>query len=351
MILRVIDRPGLNRLMEKLGQEATVYAPQEQQGVGHWAFEKVTDPSRVTLEYVSTTLPARQFAFPTRQTILRGRGGEGLSMEAVVEAEPIVLVGVHPCDIYGLQSLDMFYCDEPADPNWAARRAQLRIIGVSCVPDEWCFCASMGTATVDSGYDLFLSRLTEGEYLVEVGTEAGEQMLEGLPVREATAAEITSVKRQLAEKVNQERRLHDDFRNLPLRFSGKAQSPVWEKQAARCTSCGTCVLVCPTCVCFDVRDEVNLGDPAETWRDRVWDGCMLESFAEVASGENFREERFQRLRHRFFRKYAYLFTRFGRPYCCGCGRCVRQCLVHIDPVEIINDLLAESKKEAVTRGA
>jgi ferredoxin len=77
---------------------------------------------------------------------------------------------------------------------------------------------------------------------------------------------------------------------------------------------------------------------------------MLESFAEVASGENFREERPHRLRHRHFRKYAYLYTKFGRPFCCGCGRCVRQCLVHIDPVAIINDLIAESKGGA-SRGA
>jgi heterodisulfide reductase subunit C len=280
---------------------------------------------------------------------VRVKLGGDLAPEAVISAEPTVLFGVHPCDIYGLECLDVAYCDEHCDPNWAARRAQMRIVGVDCMPDEWCFCASMGTASVDSGYDLFLTPV-EDEYLVEIGTEAGEKMLEGLPTREANAGEVTQIKKQLAQKVDQERKINTDYHNLPLRFSGAANSEVWEKHSKRCYSCGTCVLTCPTCYCFDVLDEIKL-DLSETRRDRMWDGCMLDGFAKVASGENFREERFQRLRHRHFRKYAYLFTKYGRPYCCGCGRCVRQCLVHIDPVEIINDLLEETDKGGVNRGA
>jgi len=70
----------------------------------------------------------------------------------------------------------------------------------------------------------------------------------------------------------------------------------------------------------------------------------------VAGGENFRENREERLRHRFFRKYAYLYTRYGKPYCCGCGRCVRQCLVSIDPVAVINDLLQTHGKGATVGG-
>ena len=142
-----------------------------------------------------------------------------------------------------------------------------------------------------------------------------------------------------------ERRIHCELSSLPLYFQGFADSGVWKQWAEKCYSCGTCNLTCPTCFCFDVLDETDLS-LASGVREREWDGCMLEGFAAVGSGENFREKREERLRHRFFRKYAYLFTRYGRPYCCGCGRCVRQCLVHIDPVGIINDLLAESRKGA-----
>ena len=353
MTVRVIDQAGIRQLVEKLQKEAKVMAPHRREGRDQWAFQEVTDPDLICLEYTTTTIPPKQFAFPTREPLVRVKlGGDDLVAEPVLQAEPLVLFGVHPCDIYGLQCLDVVYCDEHADPNWIARRQQMRIVGVDCTPDDWCFCTSMGTASVDSGFDLFLTPLGE-ECLVEVGTEAGAQMLEGLPTREADAGEIGQVKKQLAKKLDQERKINTDFHNLPLRFSGAAQSEVWEKHAKRCYGCGTCVLTCPTCVCFDVVDDIKL-DLTEAQRDRIWDGCMLEDFAKVASGENFREERFQRLRHRYFRKYAYLFTRYGRPYCCGCGRCVRQCLVHIDPVEIINDLLEatdQTSKGGVTRGA
>jgi sulfhydrogenase subunit beta (sulfur reductase) len=349
MSVRVMDQAALKQLVEKLQQEAKVVAPHRREGRDQWAFQEVTDPDLITLEYTTTTIPPKEFAFPTRETLMRAKLGGGIEAEAVIVAEPIVLFGVHPCDIYGLESLDLAYCDTHCDPNWAARREQMRIVGVDCLPDEHCFCASMGTASVDSGYDLFLTPL-DGEYLVEVGTEAGAKMLEGLPTREPQGDEVSQIKQQVAKKLVQERKINTDYHNLPLRFSGAAHSGVWEKHAEKCYSCGTCVLTCPTCLCFDVLDEIKL-DLSETRRDRIWDGCMLESFAEVASGENFREEREQRLRHRYFRKYAYLFTRYGRPYCCGCGRCVRQCLVHIDPVKIINDLLEETEQGGVTHGA
>ncbi len=108
-------------------------------------------------------------------------------------------------------------------------------------------------------------------------------------------------------------------------------------------------MTCPTCICFDVLDQMDLS-LGEGERVREWDGCMLEPFAKVASGENFREEREDRLRHRFFRKYAYLYTRHGKPFCCGCGRCVRQCLAGIDPVTVINDLIDAHIKEGTSSG-
>jgi formate hydrogenlyase subunit 6/NADH:ubiquinone oxidoreductase subunit I len=59
----------------------------------------------------------------------------------------------------------------------------------------------------------------------------------------------------------------------------------------------------------------------------------LDTFAEVAGGENFRKERSSRLRHRFFRKAKYIYEAFGRKGCVGCGRCDRNCVAEINSVE------------------
>jgi len=346
MTLQVIGVEAIRSLLAKLMKQGRVVAPHERPGDRQWVFDDLKDPADAVLDYVSTVLPPKKYAFPPKEALVHYELGDKPAAEAVVESEPMVLFGAHPCDIYALCALDTAFADEHAEANYLDKRARMRVIGIDCEPDEFCFCGSMGTASVDTGYDLFLTPLPGcDEYLLETGTEEGEAMLRGIATRDATAAETGHLKTHLHQKMQRERDINCDVINLPLLFAGFADSPVWERQAEKCYGCGTCNLTCPTCFCFDVLDEMDLS-MASGDRVREWDGCMLEGFAKVAGGESFREDRSQRLRHRFFRKYAYLFTRYGRPYCCGCGRCVRQCLVGIDPVAVINELLQTHGKGA-----
>jgi NAD(P)H-flavin reductase len=122
-----------------------------------------------------------------------------------------------------------------------------------------------------------------------------------------------------------------------------SKSGFWEKHSETCLACGSCVLVCPTCYCFDVKDNPDLS--LETGeRIRTWDGCLLEDFAKIASGENFRATRPTRYRHRYFKKGKYLYDRFGFVSCVGCGRCSSNCLPDIaNPVNLFNDMYHESR--------
>jgi ferredoxin len=140
-------------------------------------------------------------------------------------------------------------------------------------------------------------------------------------------------------------RLEVPISDLPYLLAISYDNPLWEELGEKCLACGACTLVCPTCYCFNVVDklELNLKDGQ---RLRLWDSCQLPEFATVAGGENFREARADRQRHRFFRKGKYLTEMFGKVGCVGCGRCVRACLVHIDPVEVYNTL----KRTGVSRG-
>jgi Fe-S oxidoreductase len=96
-------------------------------------------------------------------------------------------------------------------------------------------------------------------------------------------------------------------------------------------------MVCPTCTCFDVQDEVEL-NLRDGVRCRLWDSCQLGMFATVAGGHNFRAQRAGRVRHRFLRKGKYQREAYGLPGCVGCGRCAAACLVHITPVDTFNTL-------------
>ena len=103
-------------------------------------------------------------------------------------------------------------------------------------------------------------------------------------------------------------------------------------------------MVCPTCYCFDVNDEVALS-LREGERVRSWDGCLLEDFSKIGSGENFREKRYQRYRHRLYRKGLYMYEKHGQIACVGCGRCASVCLPDIaDPAKVYNRLKEDTRR-------
>jgi len=137
---------------------------------------------------------------------------------------------------------------------------------------------------------------------------------------------------------------------LPRVFDECYDSKVWVDVANRCVGCGTCNLTCPTCYCFTVEDEVDVSGIAGC-RNRSWDSCMLDSFAEVAGGENFRRRRSQRTRHRIYRKFKYITDNEGLPWCVGCGRCSAFCTAGISLPQILNDLIEEFEAEQITHSA
>jgi ferredoxin len=196
----------------------------------------------------------------------------------------------------------------------------------------------MGTLTADEGYDLHLTDL-EDAYAVDIGTEAGRKLLEKYArARRAANADIRRLNKVLGAKWPRfPYKLSFDVGELHPQMVRAYDSPVWDRLAEKCLACGQCTLVCPTCFCFNVYDEVELNlENGERWRR--WDSCQLDEFARVAGGENFREHQAARLRHRFMRKGRYLMEKYNELGCVGCGRCARSCLVDISPVDVFNDL-------------
>ena len=347
MTVRVIDETELARFLDRLiDSEPGVVGPVRQGE--KLVFGPLARAADAVLDYVSTLLPPKKYLLPPRETLMRFTAGPTPALEPVFAAPPRTIVGVHPCDLRGIWGLDQTFGDDQLDTHYAARRAATTLIGVDCRPDEHCFCSSVGSHRPEAGtYDLFLTHIGDA-WLVEIGSDRGRALLErhGRP-REATGAHLAALEESRREKEAAcTARFTADAHTLPLLFESLQQSPVWEELGARCLSCGTCNLVCPTCYCFDVGDlmQLNLTDGE---RIRLWDGCMLADFATVAGGHNFRKTTRNRLRHRYYRKFQYLMTRYGKAFCTGCGRCSRQCLVHINPPDTINALIAEGEKDVV----
>ncbi len=240
------------------------------------------------------------------------------------------------------------------DPNYAARRHNTVIIGADCLnPSPKSFASSMGTNTTETGFDLLLTDIGSG-YVVNIGSTKGEELLAKYGrVREPTGEEIARQKTLRDEAAAKYKSYLDVPRErLPKLLEEAWDDIYWETKSKSCLSCGSCVMVCPTCFCFDVQDDValNLKDGE---RVRQWDGCVLVDFAKVATGENFRHDKASRFRHRIYRKGKYVLEKYGRFGCVGCGRCTTACLPDIaSPLEAFNALAeAARSREAPRRAA
>ena len=179
-----------------------------------------------------------------------------------------------------------------------------------------------------------------------MGSARGEQLLTvlGKPVK-ASASERDAARRaaEAVRKVADKRGLRFPWQEVPSVLDHSWNSGLWRERSEMCLACGSCNVVCPTCYCFDVREEMDLSMKQGT-RFRTWDACMLPGFASIAGGHNFRAKSLERYRHRYYRKGKYIHDMVGELGCVGCGRCVRACTARIaNPMEVYNALWEETR--------
>jgi hypothetical protein len=311
-----------------------VAAPQERDG--EYAFDFVEDEDKVVLDYPSTILPIKKFFFPPEEIILEYdlSAEEEIKFKSEPKADEICILGAHPCDINALLRFDMVYLDDKFDPFYKKRREHALIIGVYCThPSEACFCGSMGTDRVEDGYDLMLIDGGD-EYGVEIGSEKGDRIVNSMEIfkdrKDMERPKLEGFIREVETK------------DLPELMLEKYESDLWNDFGEKCLGCGKCVLVCPTCFCYNVVDDIGL-DGKNGERKRIWDGCVLTDFTLVAGGLNFRNDRTSRLKQRILHKFSYFDDKYGVSGCTGCGRCINVCPADIDCTRIVGLLRSESK--------
>jgi formate hydrogenlyase subunit 6/NADH:ubiquinone oxidoreductase subunit I len=301
------------------------------------AFAEVSDPAAVVCDYTSTILPPKKFLLPQHEDLLRFDRSSAKAEGADPGAKERILFAVHPCDMQGILRLDIAFSEGEPEENYLARRRLLAVVGVSCVPDDKCFCQFLGTYDAKKGFDVFLTKL-DGKYLVETLTDKGAKLLEGFgKAAEAAPADAEKAKGAHEALAKVRKDLGCKVSDLPKLSALATKDPLWKETGDRCLSCGSCCMVCPTCYCFEVDDRLNLDLKGGT-RERSWDSCQVQAFAIVAGGENFRGKREDRVQHRFGHKFEYFPGKYGVTLCVGCGRCSRACLAHIQPDEEIAEV-------------
>lgn len=340
--MKIITKDHFTSFVNRLIRDGDREVIGVQQKGTKYVFDRLRDAGDLRLDYDVTILPPKKYFIPQRETLLKFKRGRNLSLSAVNRVIPRIIMGIHPYDLVAIKQLDKVFKESYEDHHYLKKRDAAVLIGVNIQSTtEWSFAGSMGTATVEEGYDLMLTDIGD-KYAIEIGSSQGSEVLASgkAKVEDASPDDVAKVegyKEEVEEKF--EKTLRFSPQELPwLLRKNYGNKEFWEENAEDCYSCGTCNLVCPTCYCFDVQDrmEINL---EEGERYRQWDGCLLEKFAAVAGGENFRERRSERYRHRYMRKGMYLYNRFGDIACVGCGRCSSQCIPDIaDPARVYNKL-------------
>ncbi len=337
-----IAQEKIDELFALISEKQPLYLPVDN-STGKADFKKWEKGVKLSAN-LKTVRSAKDFFFPKTEHMVSYQmsGKEITLIDPRKDVEDFVIFGVRACDAVGFTVIDNVYLNmNPVDSYYKNRREHGTVITLACnEPERTCFCptyeidASLSADKNGSKGDVSCWN-ADGKYFFEANTEKGKAFVEKAKavLKEEDAKAVDNAKKDIQSKAEKLPFAHLDL----SKFQGKDMlkifnSKIWEKVSEPCVGCGTCTYVCPTCMCFDVRDfKTNNG----IRQIRCWDSCMYNDFTQMAA-ENPRHTQKERSRQRFMHKLMYYpMAHEGLFSCVGCGRCLESCPVNMNIVKVI----------------
>jgi formate hydrogenlyase subunit 6/NADH:ubiquinone oxidoreductase subunit I len=322
-----LKKDSLPKLFAQLQAKGRrILAPRAQGG--KTGFEELSSSGQVAQDYLQTTLSPKSAVFPRCEALFRYTfEGKEIKMEEKPEPEPTVVFGLRPCDASSFAVLNSVFSWDYPDALFKSKLEKTALLSISCrQADDYCFCTSVGGGPGDTrGSDILLTEMGSGDYLAEIITDRGRELVQLAPelFQEAPSPDKEKHLARVPVKF--------DLKQLQEKLPKVFDSPqLWLEQSLRCLGCGACAFVCPACVCFDLQDEANRQGGV---RLRCWDSCGFSLFTLHASGHNPRSLQSQRWRQRLLHKFSYFPDRLQTLGCVGCGRCSRICPADMNLLE------------------
>lgn len=326
----------IDSLFELIASKQALYIPTDNEsGKADFALWQ----KGVTLSSaLKTVRSAKDFFFPKVEKMVeyQRNGKEITVIDPRKELEDFVVFGVRACDAKGFEIIDNVYMHmSPKDTYYTNRREHGTVVTLACnEPAQTCFCSTYGIDAANPAGDVSCWK-TDDAFYFEANTEKGKKFVENAKslLQDANANAVESAKKSISDKIEKLPFAHLDL----SKFKGEDMlkifnSKVWEQVAEPCLGCGTCTYVCPTCMCFDVRDFDSGKGISQV---RCWDSCMYNDFTQMAA-ENPRHTQKERSRQRFMHKLMYYPMAHGNvSSCVGCGRCLESCPVNMNIVKVI----------------
>jgi anaerobic sulfite reductase subunit A len=325
-----------------LAADFRVMAPVRFPGRGRFSeqdvirYAEVTSLGQIVHDELAHFSP-KELVFPITQTLQRFKGG--LVEEPAVDPRGLI-VFLRACDIHGFGRLDAIFLKNGPDPDfyYARLREKVKFVLLECRESfSTCFCVSMGANRADD-YAMAVRIDAEGA-CVEICDETLHAAVPESAQAHAFTPEFPTAD-PMPVTVPDPVALQTAIRDRQF-----FNHPMWEEYAKRCIGCGRCNTHCVTCSCFssyDVEDEVN---PLDGERRRVWAGCHIDRFTDMAGGHKFRDDYGSRMRFKAMHKIYDFHQRFGEHMCVGCGRCDVHCPEYISFAECINKISRTLEEE------
>lgn len=337
---KYISHENLKIFLGSLKKDYRVYAPVKKGDQRFYAKYEET-AKNVVIGEVRPFEPLKVFFTRAREMV-----ADGFTPEVPHTADkPFAIVGVKACDLKGFKVQDHVFMDpDYVDPFYIKQREENLIISADCTLTlDTCFCLAVGVKPhPEEGFDINLSGVDNG-FLVEIGSEKGQGIVDGKPslfqeANEKLISRRNSQRKKVVKAV--EKNIKDNEVPGEDAFEGIIEKnfgpDIWEDEAKTCVECGACTIICPTCHCFLLYDQKSEERMA---RMRIWDSCMIKDYARVGGGENPRPKLWMRLRNRFEKKFDF-FPKTLKIYACtGCGRCIAACPAKIDIRKVLKRLV------------
>lgn len=310
-------------------------------------FQKWSEGTKLSSQ-LKTVRSAKDFFFPKTENLVNYKiDGKSVTVEDPrKDVEDFVVFGVRACDAKSFEIIDNVYLKmTPVDSYYKNRRDHGTVVTLACSePAQTCFCPTYKIDAANPAGDVS-AWLAGGTYYFLANTDKGKSLLESVKsvLSEADEKAVDAEKKAISEKLEKLPFAHLDL----SKFDGKNMmkvfnSKVWDRVSEACLGCGTCTYVCPTCMCFDVRD-FDTGNGIK--QVRCWDSCMYNDFTQMAA-ENPRHTQKERSRQRFMHKLVYYpMAHDGLCSCVGCGRCLESCPVNMNIVKVIKAFNEEAAEE------
>jgi len=330
-----LKKKNLDTFLLKVSNLGELWGPRKKGEV--YIYDKIDDIEDLIKEPVTTFLPIKKLFLPPRFQMFHYDGKT--YNESITLNKQRIVFGVPSCEIHSLLIFDRVFGLTYKDPYYFKRREQTTIIALSCLSCESSFCKSTNTHVIEEGFDLAMTDLRDF-YLIWVGSSKGDDLIRAASTLFNEDVTQKDIKKYIEWRANRKTQLREeiDFLTIPDIMDLNYNSNIWDKFADKCLSCGACTMVCPTCNCYNVIDEIELNDNSVN-RERYWDSCMFKEYSMVAGGHNFREAKAERLKLWYTHKLHSFTGAYGKPSCVGCGRCIVTCPVDINILSVVKALL------------